>query len=226
MGQLHWTWRKLISKAPFHGKIMPASIYLPNKHFLSAYSVPGNVVGTGDKEISKTYSSFLGPQLTLIEKAWMGLNAIRQGTTNCWPGNHSPGQGNLFFQQFTELCQHPSPKSQQETYSQAVMWFLWSRTIFKLLCISREFSVNPTTGFMMVGFHSPDCQVIVPSCQALSSKARSSHWSLLQFKQKCRDLALSDQEYCCVSNSGSPEEGIKIYNYLFTFPNFQSIINL
>lgn len=61
---------------------MPVSIYSPNKHFLSAYSVPGNVVGTGDKEISKTYSSFLGPQLTLIEKAWVGLNAIRQGTTN------------------------------------------------------------------------------------------------------------------------------------------------
>lgn len=62
--------------------------------------------------------------------------------------------------------------------------------------------MNPTIGFMMVGFHSPDYQVIVPSRQALSSEARSSCWSLLQFKQKHNNLALSDLEYCCASNSG------------------------
>ena len=62
--------------------------------------------------------------------------------------------------------------------------------------------MNPTIGFMMVGFHSPDYQVIVPSCQAFSSEARSSCWSLLQFKQKQSNLALSDLEYCCASNSG------------------------
>ena len=44
-----------------HEQIVPY-IHVFTKHFLSAYSVPGSVVG-----ISKTYSSFLGPQFTLIE---------------------------------------------------------------------------------------------------------------------------------------------------------------
>lgn len=52
---------KAVIQSPLHGQTMPASICSPNKHFLSAYSVPGNVVGTGDKEISKTHSRLLGP---------------------------------------------------------------------------------------------------------------------------------------------------------------------
>lgn len=55
---------KAVIQSPLHGQTMPASICSSNKHFLTAYSMPANVVGTGDKVISKTHSRFLGPQNT------------------------------------------------------------------------------------------------------------------------------------------------------------------
>lgn len=52
--------------------------------------------------------------------------------------------------------------------------------------------MNPTIGFIMVGFHSPDLSSNCTFMPGLFFEARSSCWSLLQFKQKQSNLAVSD----------------------------------
>lgn len=191
------------------GQTTPVSIHSPNKHFLHAYSVPGSVVYNGDKEISKTHGSFQGLQNTLTEEVWMGLHATKPDTTTFLDRKpHTRPRQSILLTTHWTLPNYANISCQnlnRKYYHQAVMWFLWNRAIFILLCISREFFVNPTVGSATVDFHSPSYQI---KCTFMSGpffqgKVKPSV-SALQ-KQKHWDLALSDQEHCLTSNSSSLE---------------------
>lgn len=108
----------------------------------------------------------------------------------CWAGSHSPGQGNPFFQQYTGLCQimpRPRQHPNRKHYHQPKMRFLWNRAIYKLLCISRWFCESYNGLYDGGGVPIlPATKDIVPSCQALSPKTRSSHWNLLPLSKSTK----------------------------------------
>ena len=122
----------------------------------------------------------------------------------CWTGNNSPGQGNLFFQLCTKLCQITLTSFAKISTG---------NTIAEQWCDASVLAGSSLWILQLAlwwwASHSPDYQVILPSSQALSSEARSNCWNLLQFKQKHSNLALSDLEYCCASNSGPWKKKLK-----------------
>lgn len=59
-----------------HGKTVSAFFF--SKHYLSADFMPGNLVGTGNKEINKTQGLLSRASKVVMEKGPMGLSAMEQ----------------------------------------------------------------------------------------------------------------------------------------------------
>lgn len=123
--------------------------------------------------------------------AWAGLIISKQSTAACWTGDNSPGQGNLFFPQCTAFCQIMlTPLASISTGNAIAKRCHDSSGVGQhLKSVSAASPLQILQIGFMMRFHSLDYQVIVPSCQALSSKARSRYWSVFQFKQS---FVLSD----------------------------------
>lgn len=66
-----------MSQASFMGKLC-LHFFFPNKHYLSADFVPGNLVGTGNKEINKTQGLLSRASKVVMEKGPLGLSAMEQ----------------------------------------------------------------------------------------------------------------------------------------------------
>lgn len=66
-----------MSQASFMGKLC-LHFFFPNKHYLSADFVPGNLVGTGNKEINKTQSLLSRASKVIMEKGPMEQDILDQ----------------------------------------------------------------------------------------------------------------------------------------------------
>lgn len=55
-----------------------SAFFFPNKHYLSADFVPGNLVGTGNKEINKTQSLLSRASKVIMEKGPMEQDILDQ----------------------------------------------------------------------------------------------------------------------------------------------------
>lgn len=75
---------------------MFALFFSPNKHYLSADSVPGNLVGTENKEINKTRGRLSGVSKVVMEKGTDGT--LRYGA------EHSRLVGKKIFHKTKAVC--------------------------------------------------------------------------------------------------------------------------
>lgn len=60
--------------------------FFPNKHYLSTDFVPGNLVGTENKEINKTQGLLSQASKVVMEKGQMGPRAMGQGIRDLLEG--------------------------------------------------------------------------------------------------------------------------------------------